>query len=105
MNEEKLAYSNYTAFEEGVLFEAQLSDTMIENLQKLTFDEQGSVLSDQLSLVANMVPFNILDVYCLEGGSKPLTYEKYSPLEVLGGYPIVNYGIQTPDKVMALVEE
>lgn len=39
LNEEELAYSNTTTYEEVTVFEARLSDYLIENHHKVTIEE------------------------------------------------------------------
>ena len=52
-----------------------------------------------------MIPFKILDILETESNLKVVPFDKYSPLEMLGGYPIANFDIQTPDQVVSLIEE
>jgi len=44
-----------------------------------------------------MVPANLFEFFETESNPKALKFEKYSPLEILDGYPIASFELKTPD--------
>lgn len=79
---------------------------MVKNQDMLTVPEQGSITSKQLRFVANLIPASISEFLQTEAYQEVSKgYDKYSPLEVLEGYSQSSYMMDTPDKVLAMIDE